>query len=37
MEQDETEKNKALAVDDPIDPDENEDFDVILIPNDYEY
>ncbi|RVX04833.1 hypothetical protein CK203_024975 [Vitis vinifera] len=28
-EQDETEKNKAPAVDDPVDPDENEDFDVI--------
>ncbi|KAL6331665.1 hypothetical protein AAG906_014315 [Vitis piasezkii] len=28
-EQDETEKNKAPAVDDPIDPNENEDFDVI--------
>ncbi|KAL6320278.1 hypothetical protein AAG906_005360 [Vitis piasezkii] len=26
-EQDETEKNKAPAVDDPVDPDENEDFD----------
>ncbi|XP_059598708.1 uncharacterized protein LOC132255079 [Vitis vinifera] len=28
-EQDETEKNKAPTVDDPVDPDENEDFDVI--------
>ncbi|KAL6331501.1 hypothetical protein AAG906_011441 [Vitis piasezkii] len=26
-EQDETKKNKAPAVDDPVDPDENEDFD----------
>ncbi|KAL6329355.1 hypothetical protein AAG906_017663 [Vitis piasezkii] len=28
-EQDETEKNKAPTVDDPVDPNENEDFDVI--------
>ncbi|RVW13897.1 hypothetical protein CK203_089979 [Vitis vinifera] len=27
--QDETEKNKAPTVDEPVDPDENEDFDVI--------